>query len=157
MNTMQRAIRKHWPKELSSQRRELIRDGAATLELVLLLPLIVLFGLASADFGRIAHAYLVVANAARTGAEYGSMHGFTSFSAASWKSRVRQSVQTEMHGLAGINAADLQIDIPTPAADTDGLYLVHVGVSYPFRTIVSWPGLSEMTLLHHEVQMRQIR
>ena len=42
MNTMQRAIRKHWPKELSSQRRELIRDGAATLELVLLLPLIVL-------------------------------------------------------------------------------------------------------------------
>jgi Flp pilus assembly protein TadG len=157
MNTMHRETRKHRPKRICWRAHEPIRDGTATLELVLLLPLIVLFGLASADFGRIAHAYLVVANAARTGAEYGSTHGFTSFSAASWESRVRQAVQTEMQGLGGFNAADLQIDVPTPAADTDGLYLVHVAVSYPFRTIVNWPGLSAMTMLHHEVQMRQIR
>jgi len=131
--------------------------GAATLELVLLLPLILLFGFASADFGRIVHAYLAVANAARTGAEYGSMHGFSSYTQPFWESSVRQAVQDEMQGLSGFDAANLQTEIPAPTTDSDGFYRVRVQVTYPFQTIVSWPGLTRTTQLHHEVEMRQIR
>src|SRR6188768_3871857 len=75
------------------------RRGAAALELALILPLVLLLACASADFGRVIHAHLAVSNAARCGAEYGSMHGYTDYTRASWEEKVRRAIEEELEGL----------------------------------------------------------
>jgi len=132
------------------------RKGAAALELAVLLPLILLFVFACADFGRVMHAYLTVSNAARCGAEYGAMHEFTSFTRSSWESRVQSAIQDEMQLVPGFDAGSLQVALAT-TTDSDGLFQVAVEVTYPFRTIVNWPGVPSQVTLDRKVLMRQIR
>jgi Flp pilus assembly protein TadG len=130
--------------------------GAATVEMALVLPLILLFAFACVDFGRVVHAYVVVSNAARCGAEHGSMHKFTTYTHPFWESQVRQAVEKEMQGLAGFTADELQTTLTT-FTDADGLFRLDVEVQYPFQTVVRWPGVPSQITLNHRVAMRQIR
>jgi Flp pilus assembly protein TadG len=130
--------------------------GVATVEMAVVLPLLLLLALACADFGRVVHGFIVVANAARCGAEYGSMHKFTPFTRSSWESQVRQAVRDEMAGLSGFTADELQVEVAT-ATDDDDLFQVSVRIAYPFRMVVNWPGLPQTTILRHAVLRRQIR
>jgi Flp pilus assembly protein TadG len=132
------------------------RRGAAAVEMALVLPLILLLAFAVADFGRVVHAYLVVSNAARCGAEYGSMHEFTVYTRSSWEAQIRSVMEGEMSGLQGFSATNLQSTYTT-TTDSDGLFQVRVGATYPFTTIVSWPGIPAQVLLSHQVEMRQVR
>jgi hypothetical protein len=102
------------------------------------------------------HAYQVVSNAARCGAEYGSMHSFTSYTQASWQAQVHAAATAEMQNLPGYSAANCQADCST-TTDSDGMFQVTVNVSYPFAMIVAWPGLPSTVQLKHQVVMRQIR
>jgi Flp pilus assembly protein TadG len=140
----------------AGRRSRLPARGILAVEFALLLPLILLLTLAAADFGRVMHAYLVVSNAARCGAEYGSMHGFTSYTQSSWQSQVLSAMNAEMSGLQGFSAASFQASCST-ATDSDGLYQISVTASYPFTTIVNWPGVPSQIQLTHQVVMRQIR
>jgi Flp pilus assembly protein TadG len=124
--------------------------------MAVVLPVLLLLALACTDFGRIVHGFITVANAARCGAEYGSMHKFTPYTRSSWEAQVRQVVDDEMVGLAGFDSDELQVSITT-TADEDDLFRASVHVAYPFRMVVNWPGLPETTTLRHAVQMRQIR
>jgi Flp pilus assembly protein TadG len=130
--------------------------GVAAVEFAIVLPLILTLTFAAVDFGRVMHAYLVVSNAARCGAEYGSMHGFTAYSQASWQTQVLAAAATEMQNLPGYSAANSQTTCTT-TTDSDGLFQVTVTASYPFTTVVSWPGVPAAVQLSHQVVMRQIR
>ena len=136
--------------------RGLARRGVVAVELAIVLPVLLLLALACTDFGRVVHGFITVANAARCGAEYGSMHKFTAHTRESWESQVRDSVRIEMEGLSDFEAADLQIGVTT-TSDDDGLFRARVAVAYPFRMVVNWPGLPAVTMLTHIVEMRQIR
>jgi Flp pilus assembly protein TadG len=124
--------------------------------MAVVLPVLLLLALACTDFGRIVHGFIAVANAARCGAEYGSMHKFTPYTQSSWEAQVRQVVNDEMVGLAGFDTDELQVNITT-TTDEDELFRASVNVAYPFRMVVNWPGLPATTTLRHTVQMRQIR
>jgi Flp pilus assembly protein TadG len=132
------------------------RNGIAAVEMALICPLVLMFAFATTDFGRVMAAYLVVCNAARVGADYGTMNGYTSYTQASWQSAIRQAVDQEMQGLSGYQSSQLQLSI-TPTPDPDGLYHVAVEVSYPFTTVVNWPGVPSSVLLDHSVTARRIR
>ena len=130
--------------------------GVAAVEFAIVLPLILTLTFAAVDFGRVMHAYLVVSNAARCGAEYGSMHGFTAYSQASWQTQVLAAAATEMQNVPGYSAANSQTTCTT-TTDSDGLFQVTVTASYPFTTVVNWPGIPSAVQLNHQVVMRQIR
>ena len=132
------------------------RLGTAATEFAIALPLVLLLALACADFGRVAHYHEVVCNAARTGAESGASHKFTSFTKSSWQDGIRNAVLSEMQNIPSFNAGDLAYNLST-TVDSDDLATINVSVTYPFRTMVSWPGLPSQILLHKTVQFRQFR
>ncbi|HWB12205.1 MAG TPA: TadE/TadG family type IV pilus assembly protein [Pirellulales bacterium] len=132
------------------------RRATAATELALTLPLLLTLILGCIDFGRIAYTYCVVSNASRTGAEYGATHGFTSYTRASWQSRLEECVTAEMSSVPGFDPSQLQVVIGT-ISDSYGLFRVTVEVEYPFTTVVPWPGTSQNVLLWSSTSMRQIR
>ncbi len=141
-------------RALRVRRRAVV--GAAAVELAVLLPFLLLLVFGVADFGRVVHAYLAVSNSARVGAEYGSMHEVTALSRSSWEAQIRSTIDSEMQGLSGYSPGNLQATYDT-TTDSDGLTQVTVSVTYPFTTLVNWPGIPQATTLAHSVTMRQIR
>jgi Flp pilus assembly protein TadG len=135
------------------------RRGAAAVEFAIVLPLFVTIVLGCVDFGRFAHSYIAVSNAARAGAGHGMMKRATTATMANWQTEIGQAVQDEMaHVMASDGAleADLQVTA-THTSETGGLWRVRVEVTYPFETIVPWPLLPQHIDLRRAVVMRGIR
>jgi Flp pilus assembly protein TadG len=120
------------------------------------LPVLVTIVLGCVDFGRLAHSYIAVTNAARAGAGYGSVHPYTSMPLATWQANVRQGVIDEMSQLKGFNAASLTVTA-TGIAEGGGQWRVQVAVSYPFQMLVHWPLIPYNATLHQTVVLRGIR
>jgi Flp pilus assembly protein TadG len=150
LHTRQRSMRAH---ALCVVRA---RSGTAATEFALCIPLLLLMALACADFGRVSYFYEVVCNAARTGAETGATHKFTAFTENDWKVGVYQATLSEMQNIPNFNAGDFVYDLST-TVDSDNLAQIDVNVSYPFRTVVNWPGLPSNVMLHKKVEFRQFR
>jgi Flp pilus assembly protein TadG len=132
------------------------RNGVAATEFAVTIPLLLLLTLACADFGRIAYYDHVVSNAARTGAELGAMRRFTEYTRPDWEASVRQGVLREMHNLPEFHESELTYELAT-TTDSDGIARVSVELTYPFQTVVAWPGLPAEVPLHEEVEFRQFR
>lgn len=132
------------------------RSGIAATEFALTLPIVLLFALACADFGRISFYEEVVSNAARTGAETGATHKYTDFTYATWAAGVEQAVLDEMQNIPNFDSNQLGYDLTT-SEDADGLARIVVEVTYPFRTVVSWPVLPTEVQLHQRFETRQFR
>jgi Flp pilus assembly protein TadG len=132
------------------------RTGAAAIELAVCLPLLLLFALACGDFGRISYFHQTLANAARTAAESGASHRFTPFTQAAWEEDVYAAAFAEMQNIPRFDEGSLNFELST-STDADGLVRVVVDVSYPFRTVVAWPGLPYEVLLDSTAEFRQFR
>lgn len=135
--------------------RRQARSGAAVVEMAVVTPVLLLLAFGCTDFGRVFHAYAVVSNAARCGAEYGALHNFTSYTRGSWEAAVRSAVESDMQGLQGYQPQQLDVAITT-TTDADGLFRVAVQVTYPFQTVIAWPGLPSPVSLSHRLEMRRI-
>ena len=132
------------------------RHGCVATEVALCVPLLILLALATADFGRVAHAYQVVCNAARGGAERGSMQTVTPYSYSAWKERVLQATLHEMSNFPDFDSEQCECLVEW-TTDSDGLSQTRVTVSYPFRTVVSWPLIPPTVQLERTVEFRQFR
>lgn len=142
----------------AAQKRE-SRSGAAAIEMAIILPLLTMIMLGCVDFGRFAHTYIAVTNAARAGAGYAIMNPFTLVTQPLWEAAVRDAVVDEIQQLKGFDASDLNV-VATRTVEGDGLWRVSVYVSYPFDPFVNWPGLtgySSPQTLGRQVVMRGIR
>lgn len=131
-------------------------NGAAAVELAVVLPLLVFLTLATIDFGRIIHSYIVVSHAARAGAGYGSTHRFTTYTRSSWETQLRLAVQREMQNLSDFNAGDLQVTIETTTESSD-CTRVAVEVHYPYQAAINWVGLPANVSLMRRLEVRQYR
>ena len=121
------------------------RDGAAVVELAILLPLLVFLFVIGFDFARVFYYSQVLANCARNGAVYGS-NLVTATSPY-------QSIQEA--ALADATNLDPQ---PT-VTSTTGTYsagnpYVKVTVSWDFRMIATLPNVSNPVHLSRSAQMR---
>ena len=132
------------------------RAGTAATEFAIVLPMLMLFALGGADFGRIAFYSEIVSNAARVGAEVGGTRRFTIETRAAWEAKVQQAIAEEMQNVPNFNAARLESSVST-VTDSDGIVRVIVDVSYPFNTVVNWPVLPHEVKLREHVHYRQFR
>jgi Flp pilus assembly protein TadG len=132
------------------------RRGAAAIEMALTLPVLLLLAFGCVDLGRAASAKIVVCNAARAGAEYGSTRGMTTFNQATWEQAIRDEVETEMQGIPSFDDAKLSVSIITADGDYD-LDIVSVTVAYNFDTVTGWPGIPASISLNHTVSMQRFR
>lgn len=132
------------------------RSGVAATEFALVLPLLLLLTFAGTDFGRALHAHIALSNACRAGAEYGSRNPYSPTDIDDWESRIRQAVDEELSNTPAIDPDKLDIDIDVEV-DSDDLFRVSVEATYPFTTLVSWPGIPHEVTLHRRVEMRRQR
>jgi Flp pilus assembly protein TadG len=132
------------------------RKGTAATEFAIVLPMLMLFALGGADFGRIAFYSDVVSNAARVGAEVGGTRRFTADTRAAWETKIQNAILEEMQHVPHFDSGRLTSTVSTQT-DSDGIIRVIVDVSYPFTTVVNWPVLHHEVLLHEHVHYRQFR
>jgi Flp pilus assembly protein TadG len=138
------------------------RRGSAILEFSLILPLLLTLTLLCVDFGRFAHYYIAVTNAARAGAAYASANVFTTSTQSLWNAQVRQAVVDEMTANSWFDASKLTVPSAVVTQEAGGLWRVKVDVSYPFQTLLDWPFLPAVAgrayhdplILHRSVVMR---
>jgi Flp pilus assembly protein TadG len=115
------------------------RRGAAVVELAVLLPLLILLFVIAVDFSRAYYFSLTLQNCARAGAVY-----------ASDPVVARESPYASAEEAALADATSLSPS-PTIATaeglDTQGRPYVEVKATYPYRTVLQFPGIpAEMTL-----------
>ncbi len=132
------------------------RRGTAAVEFAIALPMLMLFAVGTIDFGRIPHFHQVVSNAARTGAETGATQQFTSFTRSTWEAGIEAAVQSEMQNIPDFDSSKLTYELTT-TTNVDGLARIVVDVSYPFRTLIDWPGMPTEVQLHKRVEVLQFR
>ncbi len=136
--------------------------GVAAVELALLLPLLLLIVLGCIDFGRFAHGYFAVTNAARAGAGYGMMHPTTPASQPQWEAAMRDEVLSELSQTLPLYGL-VNDDVTTTFVRTEeggGANLkwrVSVTVTMPFNSFSSFPLLPQNVTLSRETEMRGIR
>jgi Flp pilus assembly protein TadG len=143
------------------------RYGTAATEFIIVLPLIMLIGLACLDIGRAVQHYSVMANAASAGAQCGATNRFfTPYTSTAWETKVRETVREELASLtaagAQLPAFDIRIETDAPAAGDDGnqrqpLPQITVTIDYDFPTTFRWPGLPKLIPLHCKSMIRQYR
>jgi Flp pilus assembly protein TadG len=122
--------------------------------------MLVTIALLCVDFGRFAHSYIAVTNAARAGAGYASIHPVTAASKPAWDAAIRQTVQDELTANGWFDAAQLTVPPSLSVDEGNGYHRVTVEVSYPFQTLINWPflpGYNDPLDLRHTVVMRRIR
>jgi Flp pilus assembly protein TadG len=121
------------------------RGGVAVVELAILLPFLFFIFVAAVDYARVFYYYLTVTNCACQGALYASTDHTHALDTS--------GIQTA----ALADAADLK---PTPSVssttgtDSAGNPLVKVTVTYPFKTVTSFPGIPSSVTIRRTVQMR---
>jgi Flp pilus assembly protein TadG len=125
------------------------RSGAAAVELAILLPLLAFLFVIGVDYARIFYMSLTVANCARNGALYGCDP--TAAATASPYTSIQEAALADAGSLS-----------PTPTvasqfgSDSSGNY-VEVTVTFPFKTITNYPGVSNSINVSRTVRMRMIQ
>jgi Flp pilus assembly protein TadG len=121
------------------------RQGAAAVELAVLLPVLGFLFICGVDFARVFYHHVTITNCARNGAVYGSTDA------------------TYAANTAGIQAAALQDATnlsPTPTVSSttgtnaSGKPYVRVTVTYPFLPFASYPGYANPITITRTIEMR---
>jgi Flp pilus assembly protein TadG len=122
------------------------RQGAAAVELAVLLPLLAFLFVIAVDFGRVFYYSVTIETCARNGALYGSDPVAAS-----------QSPYKSISEAALADASNLQPQptvTSTSGTDTAGDPYVEVTVTWGFSTITNYPGVPSSTNLSRTVRMR---
>jgi Flp pilus assembly protein TadG len=118
--------------------------------------LLVTIVLGCVDFGRFAYSYVGLTNAAQAGANYAISNSYLAAGASQWTSQVQQEATNEMNQQTGYNSQNLTVSVSTTLEGV-ALRRVQVTATYPFKTIVNWPGISSNVTMSRTVVMRSIR
>lgn len=140
----------------SRLRRRGYRSGSAAIEFAIVLPLLLLVLSGATDFGRFSYSTIALANAARSGAAYGSMNPYTSQTHATWQAEVRQAVVDELSESPAFDPSKLTVSAAR-TIEAGGLSRVSVEVVYPFKTVVNWAYIPASVNLKQTVVMRGVR
>jgi len=132
------------------------RRGATALEFAVILPVLMTLVLGCVDFGRFAHSYIVVTNAARVGASYATVNPYTPETYTLWQNSIQQAVTQEMMGLSEFDPQALTVQT-TVIPGSGPNWSAQVEVTYPFQTLIAWPGIPSSLNLNQTVLMQTIR
>jgi Flp pilus assembly protein TadG len=140
------------------------RRGAATVELAVVLPFLVLLGLFATDFARVLYYTITIENAVHNGTLFGGQVfdnqnqqwiGNTQYWQGPNGQLVSQEkVATELDG-ASLNPAlaDSNVNVSS-GTDADGNPVNIVTITYTFSTIVPYPGIPSPIQIVRTAQVR---
>jgi Flp pilus assembly protein TadG len=137
-------------------RRQLQRWGVAATELAITLPLLILFSLATVDFGRFAYVAIELDNAIRVGAERGATRSFTSFTRQRWEDDLTVRINEELADLKTGWLKNLQVSVTT-SSTSQNLARIKVAADAEFAPLINWPFVASVLGLHREISIRQFR
>jgi Flp pilus assembly protein TadG len=120
------------------------RCGASAVELALVLPVLALLFVFAVDFARLYYHYSIVTNCARNGALYASSTSTDQLS----------SPYANVKAAALADASNLSPQPTVTSQPSSDGSSVLVTVTYPFTTILAYPGLPNPINLTRTVQMR---
>ena len=137
-----------------TRRERRCRKGTAAIELAIILPVLLLVVFGCIDFGRVAYYSIALENAVGSGSHYAATHRYTDYTIDTWKKRVTETITEEMQNGRSFDSEALRVTITTD--ETNGSdKRVSVAATYPFETIVDWPGLPKSITLRHRVSTWQ--
>jgi len=142
-------------RKRSSQRRAW-RWGTAASEFAIALPLLIVLCLTSVDFGRFAYAYIALGNAGRVGAERGATRPYSTATAEVWQQQVSDATREDFAASSDLDVGQLSIQADA-VQDAYGLHRGEITVSYPFTTVVSWPGIPRPLPMERTIVFRRFR
>jgi len=120
------------------------RHGAATVELAVVLPFMVLVLLIAIDYCRIFYYTITMENAARAGALYASYSATNSVD----NNGITNAALAE---LTNVKSATTSV---TRGTDANNNPTVNVTVTYTFKTVTNYPVLPGSVVLNRTVSMR---
>ncbi len=141
------------------------RHGSATVEFALTLPLLFLLCMGTTDFGRLFYNAVTVANAAGTGAFYGTRNNIYATDRAGMEAAARNDAKN----LQSVTAtADFFCDCPNNPGPSSGVncitgtcgtygyprLYVRTNVRQTFETIGPYPGIPSSTVVGRDGFMR---
>jgi Flp pilus assembly protein TadG len=119
--------------------------GAAVVELAVLLPLLALLFVIAVDFSRAFYFSLTLQNCARAGAMYASDPFVADESPFDSAEEAARSDATNLDPAPTVTTAN--------GADPNGRSYVEVTATYPYRTILQFPGIPSQMTLTRSVRM----
>ena len=128
--------------------------GSALIELALTLPILLIFLVGIADFGRYVYAAIEICDAAHAAAQYGAQNHVTAsdnagmnLAAANAAPDVSGIVTTPSHFCACSNDTSTTVGCATSCTTGNRMIeFVQVNTSATIQPIVKYPGLSESAL-----------
>jgi Flp pilus assembly protein TadG len=120
------------------------RRGAAAVEFAVLLPFLCFAFVAAVDYARVFYYSIAVSNCARNGALYGSADQAHALDSAGITAAAR---------VDAINLDLTQVGVTSSTDSSTSPTYVEVSVTYPFTTIVHYPGIPGQTSLNRTVRM----
>jgi Flp pilus assembly protein TadG len=129
------------------------RRGAAVVETAILVSLLALLFGAAVDFARVYYYQLTIINCARNGAHFGS--NLRSYQETAWVNSTDDVKAAAVADGAGLNPplTTDQVNVVS-GTGSDGNNNITVTVSYPFKTILTFPGFGNTINLQATVKMR---
>jgi Flp pilus assembly protein TadG len=120
------------------------RRGTAAVEFALVAPFLCFAFVATIDFARVYYCSLTVSNCARNGAIYGAADKTCAVDASGIQSAAR------------LDASNLKSSQLGVSSTSDGSSYLEVRVTYPFQTLVTYPGIPHTTNISRTVRMNVV-
>lgn len=131
------------------------------VELAILVPVVMLLLLGAADFGRILYASVEVANASAAGVMYGAQTLGTAKDTAGMTQAAKNEAQDLKASSLTVNASEYcqcpdKNSVSCGGSCSSGKARLYVSVtaSYPFKTLVGYPGIPSQTTISKTSVMR---
>ncbi len=136
-------------------------SGGSTVELAILVPVLTLLAVGGFDFGRLALHKLAATNAARAGAQYGTLDFATAADISGIVQAARDDAEDTNNEL-NVNARQFcfcpgQGELACTAACADGSFsmmYVEVTVQEPYEYLMNYPGLTLPDSVESTIRMR---
>ena len=137
------------------------RRGASAVELAIILPVFLTIIMGGIDVARFAYTQIALANAVRAGGGWAMMNKPSSLTSppAAWQTSVRTAVSNEMSLQPGFQSGSLSVStVPvTIEAGTPQTWRFTITATYPFQTVIAWPGMPSNLTLGQTITMRGAR
>lgn len=132
------------------------RRAIAAAELAIVLPLVLLFLVATVDLARFAALRLTLCRASHLAATYGATRQYTAHDATAWRTNIVQLARDEVARNSNMNVALLHTEAQV-ITSSDSLHHVVVTCHYPFVPCLHWPGIATSIPLTASTSIRRYR
>lgn len=133
------------------------RKGTAVLEFLTVFPILAFVVLAGIDLGRCTIVHQHVVGALQAAQATAAEQAYSTATQGLWEQEIRRSAEDHLAGLDGFDPAKMNFTVALAEGSGTEASVADIGVGYPFRTIVAWPGIPQELMLRHQGRVERRR